>query len=153
MPWHRPCNAGERFWDNVLVIPNGCFLWTGYTNSLGYGRFRGLRGSKGKVLAHRFSYELRHGPIPDGLVLDHLCRNPSRVRPDHLEPVTQRENAARGLPNQFVNRSTCQAGHEWTPENTRRDESGRRVCRACMRRWQIASRRRRDGQLEMAGVK
>ncbi|MBT2412652.1 HNH endonuclease [Streptomyces sp. ISL-12] len=67
-------------------------LWTGSTDQ-GYGRLR-FRGRL--VRAHRFSYELNVGPIPDGHQVDHLCRTPSCVRPDHLEAVTQRENVLRG---------------------------------------------------------
>lgn len=79
-----------RFWANVDKDAGApCWLWTGSLNSDGYGRFNGK-------LAHRRTYLEVVGPIPDGLVLDHLCRVRNCVNPDHLEPVTQRENMRRG---------------------------------------------------------
>ena len=67
-----------------------CHFWLGKKDALGYGRL----GSR--QLAYRVSWERANGPVPDGLELDHLCRNPSCVRPDHLEPVTHGENLRRG---------------------------------------------------------
>lgn len=71
----------------------GCWLWLGVKRKHGYGA-KFLNGKL--VQAHRYIYELHRGPIPDGLFLDHLCRNPSCVNPDHLEPVTNAENLRRG---------------------------------------------------------
>lgn len=64
----------------------------------GYGEFftQRVNGKVKMVHAHRFSYEVVKGKIPDGLVIDHLCRNSKCVNPDHLEPVTQKENIIRG---------------------------------------------------------
>ena len=85
----------ERFEAKWTPEPNtGCWLWTGATDRKGYGQFR----SKGAhVKAHRWSYERLVGPIPEGLQIDHLCRVPGCVNPEHLEPVTHRENQVRGL--------------------------------------------------------
>lgn len=89
MPPARPWR--ERLWEKVEKTED-CWVWTG-TKLKGYGHM----GVDGKtVLCHRLTYEDAYGPIADGLVIDHLCRNPSCVRPDHLEPVPQRENARRG---------------------------------------------------------
>lgn len=85
----------ERFWEKVDRQEVGCWLWTAYRNRDGYGRFRPYR--RDQVMAHRYAYELMVGPIPDGLQLDHLCRNPGCVNPSHLEAVTERENLGRRL--------------------------------------------------------
>jgi hypothetical protein len=71
----------------------GCWEWQRAKCLIGYGRIR----IDGKAMAaHRMTYEQAHGPIPDGMGLDHLCRNPSCVNPAHLEPVTHVENVRRG---------------------------------------------------------
>src|SRR5688500_4996363 len=81
------------FWAKVDKTST-CWLWTGARHPLGYGHVRyGNRTSA----AHRVAWELINGPIPEGLTLDHLCRVPACVRPDHLEPVTHRENVRRGI--------------------------------------------------------
>lgn len=81
------------FWTTVDKRPDGCWVWTAHGNNRGYGRFR-VGGRQ--AYAHRVAYELRNGPIPPGLTIDHLCRNKMCVNPAHLEPVTLRENALRG---------------------------------------------------------
>src|SRR5262245_2571494 len=86
-------DSWNRFWAQVVVTQDGCWLWTGGTTSAGYGRFE---YGDGKQPAHRIAYEALVGPIPDGLELDNVCRNPRCVRPDHLEPVTHLENMLRG---------------------------------------------------------
>lgn len=83
------------FWDRVKKT-DGCWIWQGPDNGQGYGTLR-LPGVRKKSYAHRVSYEMLVGPIPEGLYLDHLCRNPPCVNPDHLEPVTHAENVRRGL--------------------------------------------------------
>lgn len=71
----------------------GCWVWTGSRSGAGYGNFRDGRTVRN---AHRAMYERVHGPVPDGLSLDHLCRNTLCVNPEHLEAVTQTENMRRG---------------------------------------------------------
>ena len=94
--YHRGHNSQpgvqERFWAKVRKT-DGCWLWTGSHNGLGYGTIRSVGR---KMYVHRYSYELLVGPIPAGLELDHLCRVPGCVNPDHLEPVTHAENLRRG---------------------------------------------------------
>lgn len=133
----------RRFWAKV-ALPNeqGCMLWLGALASHGYGRFR-LNGRIAR--AHRVSYEIANGPIPDGMVIDHVkakgCTNRHCVAPDHLEAVTQRENVLRGGGSTAANvrKTHCPRGHEYTPENTYAHK-GRRYCRACQ---QETTRRRR----------
>ncbi|MFF1336357.1 HNH endonuclease signature motif containing protein [Streptomyces sp. NPDC058290] len=84
-------------------------------------------------LAHRWAYRDSRGDIPDGLELDHLCRHPACVRPDHLDPVTHAENVRRGRAgiNSAV-KTHCPAGHAFDEANTR-VRNGKRECRACGR--------------------
>ena len=78
----------------VIVHPiSDCWRWTGARNPKGYGSV--ANGEGGSKLAHRASYELLVGPIPEGLTIDHLCLNTSCVNPEHMEPVTRSENSAR----------------------------------------------------------
>lgn len=89
--------------------PNtGCWLWTGAVTGAGYGKLSFRRRLEG---AHRVAYELLRGEIAPGLHLDHLCRVPCCVNPDHLEPVTQRENLMRGFRSRGVVEGRCSRGH------------------------------------------
>ncbi|MCC7464559.1 MAG: HNH endonuclease [Gammaproteobacteria bacterium] len=112
--------------------PNsGCTLWLGtLTNALGYGRllYRGVA-----YMAHRLAWETFVGAIPEGMHLDHLCRNPSCINVAHLEPVTQRENVLRGRSLQALNakKKECPRGHSFSASNTYVDKQGRRTCRTC----------------------
>lgn len=89
-PVARFATLEDRFWAKVDVR-GPCWEWTASTR-YGYGQF--MVGNR-SMLAHRFAWQMLVGPIPDGLELDHLCRNPACVSPDHLEPVTHRENMRR----------------------------------------------------------
>jgi hypothetical protein len=118
-------------WSKIaLGHPCGCWEWTGAPNPNGYGY--ATAGSK-RPLAHRLVYELLVGPIPDGLQLDHLCRNRLCVNPDHLEPVTAHVNLHRGYGRtRFRSEQTvCVRGHDFTPENTYINSRGNRTCRTC----------------------
>jgi hypothetical protein len=124
--------------SKVRKNEGGCWEWTSFRNKAGYGRIGG------RVLAHRLAYESLVGPIPSGLVIDHLCRNPACVNPAHLEPVTLQENCRRGLINDKVHRPHCANGHHYTPDNMRLDSRGHRVCRDCQRQYQRNARARKE---------
>lgn len=114
--------------DKFIPEPNsGCWLWTGSLDRDGYGQAR-YRGVVRR--AHRIIYETERGPIPAGLVLDHKCRNPGCVNPDHLEPVTQAVNLRRSpatLNSVNAAKTHCKYGHPFDGA----DSYGRRLCSAC----------------------
>jgi len=129
MTFGRKGTASRRFWQRVQKT-DACWLWL-QALVTGYGRFwDGRREWK----AHVFAWVEQHGPVPEGLQLDHLCRVRRCVRPEHLEPVTARINTLRGatLPAANVQKTGCPAGHPYDVENTR-IYRGRRHCRACDR--------------------
>lgn len=117
-----------RFWAKVEEAQSGCWEWRGATN----GRYStvGWGGHQQWVYGHRLVYEMLVRPIPAGLVIDHLCRNPLCVNPAHLEAVTQAENIRRGKGD------VCPHGHPRTPENIYWYR-GKRLCRACRIRHQL----------------
>jgi hypothetical protein len=103
-----------------------CWTWSAFIDRDGYGLFHNRK--IGTKRAHRLAYEMSIGPIPEGLVLDHLCRNRCCVRPSHLEPVTDKVNAERGM---VAQKTHCIRGHEFTEKNTYIKVNGTRCCRAC----------------------
>ncbi|MES2211457.1 MAG: HNH endonuclease signature motif containing protein [Chloroflexota bacterium] len=126
----------KRLWSYVRKT-RSCWLWTGTVTWRGYGQLY-IYGRFQQ--AHRAVYEEVRGPIPDGLHLDHLCRNRACVRPDHLEPVTAGENLRRGFGASGINgrKTHCINGHEFTTENTVVYPSGTRRCKACARALTVA---------------
>lgn len=134
--------AAARFWAKVDKT-GSCWNWTA-ANTSGYGTFYMGRidGRVELIGAHRWSYLINVGPIPDGLVLDHLCRNRACVNPAHLEPVSPRVNAERGMWGDL--KTHCPAGHPYDDDNTSRRRNRRsRECTTC-RSIQHETRRRRN---------
>lgn len=131
----------DLFPNAVIPEPNtGCWLCFTSNNQRGYGR---LNVGGRLVTAHRHSYEISVGPIPEGLELDHLCRQPCCVNPQHLEPVTPFENGRReGLAREAERDFHCQNGHKRTSENTAFRGRGKKVCLVCDRANKVRWRKR-----------
>jgi len=124
----------QRFSEKTRVVGD-CIEWTGTIDKYGYGQFRPTGGSN--MGAHRWSYEYHVGPIPEGLQIDHVCRNRKCVNPEHLEPVTARENLFRSpIAPAALNaaKTHCLRNHPLSGENLYlHPNSGRRGCRECRR--------------------
>lgn len=135
----------ERFWAKVAKRPDGCWEWLGARVSRGYGQLGSGMAEPTHVAAHRYSYALHRGPIPPGAELDHLCRNRWCVNPDHLEPVTHRENILRGENHvaRYARRTHCDRGHPFAGDNLIVRKTGARRCRECQRVAGRESMRRR----------
>lgn len=142
----KPQPLKARFYPRVsLPDSNGCMLWRGATNGKGYGQ---LQTNRKNMYAHRIAYSLMKGDIPEDMVLDHLCRNTACVNPDHLEPVTVKENARRGIiaevnRNRASKRTHCRRNHPLTPDNIVNRKDGVRACRTCANDLQRELRRKK----------
>lgn len=130
-PEHAPPSDSDRFFQNITVdnSVNPCWLWTGTLDKDGYGQF----SARATLAAHRWSYEYLRAPIPDGLVIDHLCRVHACVNPWHMDPVPGGVNTTRGFGISTINRlkAKCINGHSLSGDNLYADPRGRRGCRAC----------------------
>ena len=129
----------QRFESSYIPEPNsGCWLWLGASNGL-YGNFKvGRRPDRTTVGAHRFSYVIHKGPIPDGLEIDHKCNNKLCVNPDHLQAVTHKRNQEFKSERMLF----CKNGH--LRDDLYVDNVGKKHCRYCRRR--ADKRRWRTGQ-------
>lgn len=127
----------ERLFRRVQILPEGCWVTKGPYAKVSFGS----RGNVTLVMFYRLFYEWFVGPIPEGYEVDHLCRNPCCVRPEHLEAVPPKTNKLRSFSPWANNarKTHCIRGHEFSPENTR-VEAGRRVCRTCNIAWKRAFR-------------
>lgn len=133
----------ERLMSRVEKVPDGCWLWRGAIAPSGYGVI--WNGEKRGVmtLVHRVSYKHFVGPISDGMQIDHLCRVRHCVNPEHLEPVTQRENILRGtsVTAENARKTHCQNGHPLIGDNLLMIKGARR-CRTCWNAYSNAYKRR-----------
>lgn len=131
----------SKFWSKIDKSPS-CWLWSSRTkNADGYGRFTVRQyPHTWQLPSHRVSWKLLRGDIPEGLVLDHICRVHLCVNPEHLRVVTDHENLLAGIAPAAINarKTHCKRGHPFDEENTRRDAKGRH-CRTCeATRWERA---------------
>lgn len=124
---YGPEAAKARIMKNVTVSDAGCWVWTAWINNKGYG-YMSYRGRP--YPAHRAAWEVFRGEqLERGIDVDHLCRNTLCVNPEHLEPVTHRENIRRG---KAATKTACKRGHDWTdPKNVYFKNTGRRYCAVC----------------------
>lgn len=130
----------DKFWAKCIPVPfAGCWLWLGPLTN-GYGRFKieGPRAAKRRARAHRHAYIKLIGPVVSDLELDHRCVVKCCVNPLHLEPVTHRKNMQRSNVGwNYRDRTHCNKGHPFTPENTvfhkRPGREPTRACRTCCR--------------------
>lgn len=129
----------QRFWQKVDKT-NTCWLWTGWNNGSGYGLIK-IDGKS--VLAHRYSYELHNGPIKIGRVIDHLCRRPACVNPNHLEEVTQKTNVHRAIGAVWEKKRAqthCIHGHPLSGDNLYTRKDGKRACKQCKNKATLKAR-------------
>ena len=108
-----------------MLTATGCRLWLGHVTHNGYGLLM-VNGQHKR--AHRLAFELARGPIPSGLTIDHLCRVRACINPDHMEPVTLKENIRRGG---NTIKTHCKRGHVLDEKNIYLNRSKKYVSRSC----------------------
>lgn len=127
----------DKFWSMVKVgDANDCWTWLGRVNNSGYGSINIMGKIGSPSLVHCFAYELLVGPIPEGMELDHSCKNRRCVNPAHLEPVTHLENCKRGDTGSAWalhqrEKTHCPKGHPYDLFNTYYNKNGGRQCKIC----------------------
>ena len=142
----------RHFWSKVRLAECGCWEWIA-AKTRGYGQFWASSTKTGDhrhVIAHRYSYSKLVGPIPEGMQIDHFrCSNPSCVNPEHLRPVTPRENQMRGDTVSSLNaaKDRCACGRDYD----RISRSGGRNCSVCMKRRTRESMQRYRDALVLEG--
>lgn len=135
-----------RFWGRVNKT-TACWEWQGVVNREGYGLWTWRENGYHKSdSAHHFAYIISGKEIPFGYHLDHLCRNRKCCNPNHLEPVTPRENTLRGIGPSAENarKTHCKRGHEFTQCNTRLKQGKYGILRVCRKCQADAARERRS---------
>jgi hypothetical protein len=139
----------ELFFARVIARPR-CWFWIGSKDKNGYGTMT-YSPTRKVFKAHRVSYEIFKGPIPDGLHVRHSCDHPWCVNPQHLLVGTHKENMRdvmiRGR-HHNKRKTHCIRGHELAGENLMVSKNGKRFCRVCWRKSNLAGHHRRKGLLE-----
>lgn len=138
-------NAGFKLFAKTKRSESGCLEWQGCLSASGYGRI-GIEKKTFRV--HRVAWEMVRGPIPEGMVIDHLCRNKKCCDPEHLEVVTQKENVRRGNSGKRnAEKTHCIHGHPFDEVNTYVSKTGSRQCLACTkaRNREYARRKKENG--------
>lgn len=143
-------SQNERLLSKITFSKNGCWEWTGTISNKGYPAFMIFKPKRKNCYAHRLIWELTKGEkIPDGLEMDHLCKNTKCVRPSHMEPVTGKENNLRSNSptSQNAKKLFCLRGHPFSKENTyiRPDNHGRQCIKCVSFRAKRSSIRRMRG--------
>lgn len=146
----RICRPRRPLGDIIKKKDNGCWDWTA-SKTKGYGQ---LVRNRRHQLAHRAIYELFNPKIPAGNVLHHKCENKSCVNPDHLQPLTQRQNILRGNGASAKNKTKthCPKGHEYKGDNIylRPDRPTHRQCKKCLsEKARIYYLKRRDRSVSL----
>lgn len=136
-----PKTDAEYLEKYSMALQNGCIQWTASKTPTGYGH--GFRRSPvfGTIYQpYKLAYLIKHGSVPEGLEIDHLCRNRACVNADHLEAVTHSENMRRGdkSNNYERNKTHCPQGHPYSGENLMVEKNGKRKCRACRKHQRMA---------------
>jgi hypothetical protein len=124
----------ERIRVDVYPEPKtGCWIWIGCVSGSrnGQNKYGAISVGNQRKKVHRIAYEMLKGSIPEGMEIDHLCKNTLCCNPDHLEPVPHSTNCQRGQAGKYqLLKTHCPQGHEYTPENTYMYRN-RRTCRIC----------------------
>lgn len=144
-------NLRERIEKSITKEVSGCWSWNKSRNARGYGQIAIKKVCK---LAHRISYEVYVGPIPDGHGVLHRCDNPPCVNPSHLFTGDQKVNLQdmskkKRWKNQFMDRTHCVKGHPLVGENLKSSPSipkGRKICRTCNLAWRKNNRRKNENE-------
>ena len=143
----------EEKFKHYYVDESGCWIWKGWINANGYGAFRHPGLIPLNTNAHRRFYEHLVGPIPPGLVVDHLCKKRSCVNPDHMDVVTRAINTSRSSsPNVVAGRNGhCAKGHLFTPGSTQKSRKWR-TCKICQREWRRQNKDRFKKPCQQCGA-